>query len=184
MTGGRGGVAGPGRRGLEQSSQRTPRSERTPYVAVCGPGIADHRESAWAEETGRRLAEAGAIVVCGGVSGVMDAVARGAASAGGVVVGILPGPDRNEASRHLTVGVPTGMGEARNALVVRAADAVIAIAGEWGTLSEIALALKMGRPVVGLATWELAKEGRPVEGIVRASTPEEAVVRALELARS
>lgn len=155
----------------------------SPYVAVCGPGIAKAQESAWAEEIGRRLAEAGAVVVCGGISGVMDDVARGAAAAGGTVLGILPGPDREGASAHLTVSVPTGMGEARNALVVRAADAVIAVAGEWGTLSEIALALKMGRPVVGLATWELAKGGRSVGGIVRADTPEEAVVRALELAR-
>jgi uncharacterized protein (TIGR00725 family) len=112
----------------------------------------------------------------------MDDVARGASSAGGTVIGILPGPDRAGASPHLTVSVPTGMGETRNALVVRAADAVIAVTGEWGTLSEIALALKMGRPVVGLATWELAKGGRAVEGIVRAATPEEAVARALELA--
>jgi uncharacterized protein (TIGR00725 family) len=153
------------------------------YVAVCGPGIADAQESAWAEEIGRRLGEAGAIVVCGGMTGAMDDVARGAATAGGTVVGILPGPDRTGASSHLTVSVPTGMGETRNALVVRAADAVIAVSGEWGTLSEIALALKMGRPVVGLATWELAKGGSPVEGIVRATTPEEAVARALELAR-
>jgi hypothetical protein len=156
---------------------------RTPYIAVCGPGVANARESAWAEEIGRRLAEAEAIVVCGGISGVMDDVARGAATAGGTVVGILPGPDRAGASVHLTVSVPTGMGETRNALVVRAADAVIAVAGEWGTLSEIALALKMGRPVVGLGTWELAKAGTPVEGIVRAATPEEAVDRAVQLAR-
>jgi uncharacterized protein (TIGR00725 family) len=153
------------------------------YVAVCGPGIADARESAWAEEIGRRLGEAGAIVVCGGMTGAMDDVARGAATVGGTVVGILPGPDRAGASPHLTVSVPTGMGETRNALVVRAADAVIAVSGEWGTLSEIALALKMGRPVVGLATWELAKGGSQVEGIVRARTPEEAVAKALELGR-
>jgi uncharacterized protein (TIGR00725 family) len=153
-----------------------------PYVAVCGPGIAVARESAWAEEIGRRLAEAGAIVVCGGMTGVMDDVARGAASAGGTVVGILPGPDRAGASTHLTVSLPTGMGETRNALVVRAADVVIAVAGEWGTLSEIALALKIGRPVVGLATWELAKGGKAVDGMVRVKTPEEAVARALELA--
>jgi uncharacterized protein (TIGR00725 family) len=116
------------------------------------------------------------------MTGVMDAVARGAATAGGTVVGILPGPDRAGESPHLTVSVPTGMGETRNALVVRAADAVIAIAGEWGTLSEMALAMKIGRPVVGLHTWELAKEGRPIEGMVRASTPAEAVEAALRLA--
>jgi uncharacterized protein (TIGR00725 family) len=153
------------------------------YVGVCGPGIAEPQESAWAEEIGRRLAEAGAVVVCGGISGVMDDVARGAAAAGGTVVGILPGPNRAGASPHLTVSIPTGMGETRNALIARAADAVIAVAGEWGTLSEIALALKMGRPVVGLHTWELGKDGRPAEGIVHVATPEEAVATALDLAR-
>jgi uncharacterized protein (TIGR00725 family) len=84
-------------------------SASAPYVAVCGPGIAQPHESSWAEEIGRRLAEAGAVVVCGGVSGVMDDVARGASAAGGTVVGILPGPDRAGASPHLTVSVPTGM---------------------------------------------------------------------------
>jgi uncharacterized protein (TIGR00725 family) len=117
------------------------------------------------------------------MSGVMDDVARGAASAGGTVVGILPGPDRAGASPHLTVSIPTGMGETRNALIARAADVVIAVAGEWGTLSEIALALKLGRPVVGLHTWELSKDSRSVEGIERAATPEEAVARALDLVR-
>ncbi len=151
------------------------------YVAVCGPANASDQQAAWAEEVGRRLAEAGAVVVCGGLGGAMDAAARGAASVGGTSVGILPGEQRAHASPHLTVAVPTGMGEARNALVVRTADAVIAIAGEFGTLSEIALALKMGKPVVGLGTWELARNGRSVEAIVRAVTPEEAVGRALEL---
>jgi hypothetical protein len=151
---------------------------------VCGPGIATDEEEAWAEEAGRLLARAGAIVVCGGMSGVMDAAARGAAAEGGLCVGILPGRDRTGASAHLTVAIPTGMGETRNALVVRAADAVIAISGEFGTLSEIALALKMGVPVVGLSTWELSRRGSPVETITRAATPEDAVEAALRLAAS
>jgi uncharacterized protein (TIGR00725 family) len=155
------------------------------YVAVCGPGLAGPREVAWAEEVGRRLAEAGAVLVCGGLGGVMDAAARGAREAGGTSVGILPGTMRSEASPHLTVSVPTGMGEARNALVVRAADAVIAIAGEFGTLSEIALALKLGTPVVGLGTWELSKAAGPVEDpILRASSAEEAVGLALRVVGS
>jgi uncharacterized protein (TIGR00725 family) len=154
----------------------------TAYVAVCGPGAATLEEAAAAEEVGRRLAEAGAVVVCGGLGGVMDAAARGAGRAGGLSIGILPGSTRIEASRHLTVAVPTGMGEARNALVVRAADAIIAIAGEFGTLSEIALALKLGKPVVGLGTWHLSREeGASDDPIVRAGTPEEAVTRALDL---
>jgi uncharacterized protein (TIGR00725 family) len=158
-------------------------SER-PYVAVCGPGQATGQETEWAEEVGRLLAGAGAILVCGGLGGVMDAAAGGAASAGGTSIGILPGDTRRGSSPHLTVAIPTALGEARNALVVRAADAVIAISGEFGTLSEIALALKVGIPVVGLGTWELAKQGRQVEAIRRASTPAEAVAFALEPARS
>jgi uncharacterized protein (TIGR00725 family) len=154
------------------------------YVAVCGPGSATEEEEAWAEEVGRLLARAGAIVVCGGVSGVMDAVARGAAAEGGTSIGILPGRDRTDASPHVTLSIPTGMGETRNALVVRAADAVIAISGEFGTLSEIALALKMGIPVVGLSTWELARRGQRVEAVVVAATPAQAVADALDLARS
>ena len=153
---------------------------RARYMAVCGPGQASEQEAAWAEEVGRLIAQAGAVLVCGGLGGVMDAAARGAESVGGVSVGLLPGEERDEASPHLTVAVPTGLGEARNALVVRAADAVIAISGEFGTLSEIALALKMGKPVVGLSTWELAKDGGPVDAIIRVATPEEAVRAALD----
>lgn len=153
------------------------------YIAVCGPGIATEEEAAWAEEVGRLLAREGAIVVCGGVSGVMDAVARGASAEGGTSIGILPGRDRREASPHLTLSIPTSMGETRNALVVRAADTVIAISGEFGTLSEIALALKIGVPVVGLATWDLSRRGQRVDAIAVAATPAEAVARALELAR-
>ena len=152
------------------------------YIGVCGPALASERESAWAEEVGRLIADAGAVLVCGGLGGVMDAAARGAESIGGVSIGILPTDDRDLSSPHLTVAVPTGMGEARNALVARTADVVIAISGEFGTLSEIALALKMGKPVVGLATWELSKAGAPIEAIVRASTPAEAVEKALALA--
>jgi uncharacterized protein (TIGR00725 family) len=148
-----------------------------PYVAVCGPSAATEDEAAWAEEIGRRLADAGATVVCGGLGGVMDAAARGARERDGVVVGILPGETRAGASRHLTVAIPTGMGEARNALIGRAADAVIAVGGEWGTLSEIALAMKMGTPVVGLSTWDLSG---PTDSILRAESPEDAVRLALQ----
>jgi hypothetical protein len=152
-------------------------------VAVCGPGNATDAELARAEEIGRRLAESGAVVVCGGMGGVMDAAAKGAASAGGTSVGLLPGDDRIGASPHLTVSIPMGMGEARNALVVRAADVVVAVGGEFGTLSEIALALKMGKPVVGLDTWELSKPGgTTADPIARAATAEEAVTLATKLA--
>ncbi len=153
---------------------------KPPYVAVCGSGDATKQEEAWAEEVGRLIVQAGAVLVCGGLGGVMDAAARGCKAAGGVSIGILPGEGRGAASPHLTVSIPTGLGEARNALVVRAADAVIAIGGEFGTLSEIALGLKLGKPVVGLGTWELAKAGAPVDPIVRAKTPKDAVRAALD----
>jgi uncharacterized protein (TIGR00725 family) len=158
-----------------------------PYVAVCGPDPASPDQAAQAEVVGRLLAEAGAVVVCGGHGGVMEAVARGASAVpDGIVLGILPGPDRREGNRYLSLAVATGMGELRNGLIVRAADVVIAVGGEFGTLSEVALALKTGVPVVGLGTWELAKAGRPVEPdpIVRAATPEDAVREAIRLAAS
>jgi uncharacterized protein (TIGR00725 family) len=154
----------------------------TIYVAVCGPDPAPQDVAAKAEEVGRLLARAGAVLVCGGLGGTMEAASRGAASEGGAVVGILPDADRSRGNQYLSVSIPTGMGEMRNTLIVRAADAVIAIAGEFGTLSEIAFALKTGVPVVGLETWELAKGGRQVDAFPTASTPGEAVSEALRLA--
>jgi uncharacterized protein (TIGR00725 family) len=157
------------------------------YVAVVGPSAATPAEHALGERVGRLLAENGAVLVCGGLGGLMEAAAGGCAAAGGTSIGILPTSDRSEANPYVTVAVATGMGEARNAVVVRTADAVIAIGGEFGTLSEIALALKMGKPVVGLGTWELGKRGARVDALVQASTPEDAVTTALaaaELART
>ena len=150
-----------------------------PYIAVVGPGRATETDTAQAEAVGAGLAGAGAVVVCGGLGGVMEAACRGAARAGGTTVGLLPGSDRGAANEWVEIAVPTGLGEARNALVVRAADAVVAIAGEYGTLSEIALALKAGKPVVGLGTWEL---GRDPDPIARAADPHEAVALALAAA--
>jgi len=114
----------------------------------------------------------------------MEAAARGAAGAGGTVLGILPGGNRSGANPYLTLSIPTGMGEARNTLIVRCSDALIAVAGEFGTLSEIAFALKTGVPVVGLGTWELSKAGRSVEAFPRLSSPKEAVDEALRLTSS
>jgi uncharacterized protein (TIGR00725 family) len=155
---------------------------RSVYAAVVGPGVAAGDEEATAEEIGRLLARAGAIVVNGGSTGVMEAASRGAAAEGGTVVGILPGVDRAEANEHVTIAIPTGMGEMRNALIARGADVVIAVGGEFGTLSEVAFALKIGKPVVGLRTWDLVRRGEPVPGITRAETPEQAVADALRLA--
>jgi uncharacterized protein (TIGR00725 family) len=135
---------------------------------VVGPGDAQAEQRAAAEEVGRLLAEAGAIVVTGGLGGVMEAASRGAREVGGTTLGILPGSERAEANAWVSVAVPTGMGEARNALVARAADAIVAVGGEWGTLSEIALVCKAGKPAAGLSSWDL-------EGVVSCETPAEAV---------
>jgi uncharacterized protein (TIGR00725 family) len=121
---------------------------------------------------GRLLAERGATVVCGGLGGTMEAACRGARAGGGMTIGILPGLDRSAANPFVSVAVPTGLGEARNALVVRAADAVIALGGGYGTLSEIALALKAGKRVVGVRTWE-------IEGVLAVEDAEAAVAAAL-----
>jgi len=154
------------------------------YAAVIGAGdvLDGSPEVDAAEAVGRGLAEAGAVVVCGGLGGVMAAACRGAADAGGITVGLLPGSARTDANPWVSVALPTGLGEARNALVVRAVDVVVAVGGGYGTLSEIGLALRTGRPVVGIGTWELARGGEPDAGIERVSTAAEAVRRALELA--
>ena len=119
-------------------------------IAVVGAGSASSEEYETARAVGRALAEGGAVVVCGGRGGVMEAAARGAAEAGGTALGILPGDASAEANPWIGLPLPTGLGEARNALVVRAAEAVVAVGGGWGTLSEIALARKMGRNVTTL----------------------------------
>jgi uncharacterized protein (TIGR00725 family) len=114
------------------------------------------------------------------MGGVMAAVCRGAKSEGGLTIGVLPGYSATDANPHVDVPIVTGMGEARNVIIVRTASAVIAVGGEFGTLSEIAFALKLGRSVIGLGTWELARDGQPAEAIIMAQTAEEAVRLALE----
>ncbi len=152
------------------------------HIGVVGEGTCSRFTARLAERVGRAVAEAGAVLLCGGLSGVMEAASRGAARAGGLVVGLLPGFDRRDANRWVTIPVVTGMDQARNVILVRSCDAIIAVGGRFGTLSEIALALKLGTPVVGLGTWRLAQpEGRRVP-IVRALTPEEAVARAVRAA--
>jgi uncharacterized protein (TIGR00725 family) len=154
------------------------------HVAVVGGGEAGDDVCRLAEDVGRELARRDAVVVTGGLGGVMEAACRGAKSREGSTLGILPTADRADANRWVDVAVPTGLGEGRNLLVVRAADAVVAVAGEFGTLSEIALALRSGTPVVGLRTWELACGGQPVEAIVVASSPADAAEKAVALATS
>ena len=144
------------------------------WIAVVGPGSdADAATLAAAEEAGAAVAEAGCVLVCGGLGGVMEAACRGAKSALGTTVGLLPGSDREEANGWVDLAIPTGMGEMRNALVVRAADAVVAVGGSWGTLSEIALARRAGKPVAGVG-WEL-------DGVAAADSGPGAVAEALRL---
>lgn len=151
-----------------------------PYIAVVGSGEADAALFEAAGAVGRELGARGAVLVCGGLGGVMEAACHGARQAGGTTVALLPGTDRSAANEYVEIAIATGMGELRNGLIVRTADAVIAIGGEWGTLSEIGLAMKRGIPVVGLGTWEL--ESKAERGLAVASTPADAVEQALALA--
>jgi uncharacterized protein (TIGR00725 family) len=154
-----------------------------PHVGVIGEGQCSAETAAIAEQVGCEIARAGAVLLCGGLSGVMEAASRGARQAGGLVIGLLPGASRRDANPWVTVGIATGMDQARNVILVRSCDAVIAVGGMYGTLSEIALALKLGVPVVGLGTWEVRQpEGRPVP-IIRAASADEAVASALDAAR-
>jgi hypothetical protein len=159
------------------------RSTRAEQISVIGSGVCEEGSEAWelAEQVGRRLGEAGVTVVCGGLGGVMQATARGAAKAGGTVIGIVPW-ESGAANPDCTYVVSTGIGYARNLAVVASGEAVIAVGGEWGTLSEIGYARKLGRTVIALHSWTLEGEG-PMEGapgVVHVSTPEDAVAAALE----
>ena len=152
-------------------------------IAVIGGSEATEEIMGLAEEVGRLLAMRGVILVCGGLTGVMNASCKGASEAGGVTVGILPGEDRHEANPHVEIPIVTGMGYLRNAIVVKSAQAVIAVDGSYGTLSEIAFALQYGIPVVGLRTWGLTLNGDEDDEIIRVDTAEEAVEEAITAAR-
>ena len=154
-----------------------------PIIGVIGGSRATSEEAAAAEAVGRGLAEAGAVLICGGRGGVMEAACRGAKSAGGLTIGVLPGRDRHQANAYVDVPIVTGLGEARNVIITRTAQAAIAIAGSYGTLSEIALAMGFGTAVVGLRTWRVEREGHPPAAIDDVDSPQEAVARALALAR-
>jgi uncharacterized protein (TIGR00725 family) len=157
---------------------------RSRQIAVVGWGTDDEALAELAEEVGRVLAAAGAVVVCGGRGGVMEAAARGARAAGGDVIGVLPTESPDDANPHVSHVVATGTGYARNLAVVASADAVIAIGGAWGTLAEIAFARNLDRPVVALESWTVSGRGdmRDAPGIEAADSPAEAVERALALA--
>jgi uncharacterized protein (TIGR00725 family) len=144
-------------------------------VSVIGQSRSSNAQSEQAYELGKLLADAGYAIVCGGKGGVMEAVARGAEEKGGLCVGLLPGQDRMEANRHLTMAIPTGLGHARNLLVSQAGEVVVAIGGGYGTLSEIAFALTMGKTVIGINTWKaVSHAGVPAE-VIEVETPQEAL---------
>lgn len=149
----------------------------TRQIAVIGAGRGNSKIEGLAEEVGREIAEAGAILICGGLGGVMEAAARGAKEKGGMTVGILPGTEKKEANRYIGIKIVTAMSHARNAIIARTADALIAVGGEYGTLSEISLGLKLKKPVIVL---EGAKSSfTSVKGVQFAKTPKEAVAVAL-----
>jgi uncharacterized protein (TIGR00725 family) len=152
-------------------------NQRSPIIGVIGSGQCESSIYQLAAEVGEEIAKRGAILVCGGLTGVMEAAAKGASSAGGLTVGILPGPSINSANSFIKIPVATDMGQARNVIIAHTADALVAVAGGAGTLSEIGHALKIGKPVVGLQT--IAN----LEGVQYVDTAREAVARAFELIR-
>lgn len=151
------------------------------FIAVFGAHQCSSEVYDAAFRVGREIARAGAVLVCGGTTGVMEAACRGAKEAGGLTVGIVPGESREQANRYVDIPIVTGMGDARNVIIARTCHAAIAISGGYGTLSEIAFALKFGRPVVGLGTWA-ASRAETTAPVVVALSPEDAVRRALEAA--
>ena len=150
-------------------------------IAVIGGSQASKQEIKTAEDVGRELAKRGAAVVCGGLGGVMEAACRGASSEGGITIGILPGENRNDVNQYVQIPIVTGMGYARNVAVVKSAQAVIAIGGSYGTLSEIGHAIQSGIPVIGIDTWSLSKGGKINSSIIPAESVIDAVNKAFDL---
>ncbi len=144
------------------------------FVGVIGAGKCSKKIFTLAEEVGQEIAKAGAILVCGGLGGVMEGAAKGAKGAKGITVGILPGGSKEEANPYIDIPIVTGMGEARNLSVIRSSDTVIALPGKYGTLSELSFALKLDKPVVGISTWDIS------ERVAKTKDPKEAVKLALD----
>jgi uncharacterized protein (TIGR00725 family) len=153
-------------------------SEKKKVIAVIGGGQCSPEEAKLAEAIGRDLAKRGAILICGGLSGIMEAACRGASSEGGITIGILPGDNSRQANPYVQIPIVTNIGYARNVIVVKSAQAVIAIDGSYGTLSEIGHALQFNIPVIGLNTWSLSINGQPDNSIILAKDPTEAVDKA------
>jgi uncharacterized protein (TIGR00725 family) len=150
------------------------------FISVIGASKCSAKEARLAEEVGCELAKRGAVVICGGLTGVMEAACRGARSKGGLTIGILPGNSRNDANQYVTIPIVTGIGYARNSIVARSGQAVIAIGGKYGTLSEIAYALQDKIPVIGLGTWKLDTNKSRDKSIVIANNASDAVDKAIE----
>lgn len=145
------------------------------FVGVIGAGKCSNEMKQMAEEVGHGIASEGAVLVCGGLGGVMEAAARGAKKKGGMTIGILPGSDKSDANDYIDIPIPTGIGQARNMVVVNSSDVVIALPGKFGTLSEMAFAMKLGKPLVSLSAWNID------DNIPGAETPKEAVEMAFKL---
>jgi uncharacterized protein (TIGR00725 family) len=158
-------------------------TKKQPIIAVIGGGNCNQEEARLAEEVGRELAKRGATLVCGGLGGVMEAACKGASAEGGVTIGVLPGDNRNAANPYVKIPIVTNLGYARNVAVVKSGQAVIAVGGNYGTLSEISHALQSGIPVIGLGTWTISRNGQEDKTIIRAKSAAEAVAKALEAAK-
>jgi uncharacterized protein (TIGR00725 family) len=151
------------------------------FIAVIGASQASASELKTAELVGREIAREGAVLVCGGMGGVMEAACKGASQEGGLTIGILPGDNRLSANEYVKIPIATGIGYARNMAVVKSAQAAIAIGGSYGTLTEIGHALQSGLPVIGLETWGISRKGKEKNPIIEAKTPAEAVEKAIEM---
>lgn len=151
-------------------------------ISVIGDSSCPPEEAKLAEAVGELLVQRGATIICGGLGGVMEAVCRGAKSKGGLTIGVLPGENPHMANQWVDIPIVTGVGYARNMAVVESAQAVIAIGGSYGTLSEIAYALKSGIPVIGLNTWSLSRNNKEINVIIRVESAAEAVDKAIALA--
>ena len=159
-------------------------SQRKIAIAVIGAREPSDEEAGLAEEVGRELARQDAVLICGGLGGIMEAACRGAAGEGGITIGILPGTDPSDANQYVQIAIATGIRNARNLAVVQSAGAVIAVGGSYGTLSEIAFALSGNIPVIGLNTWSLSRNGKQDDSIIYVDNPEKAVNKALSMAVS
>ena len=156
--------------------------DKRKIIAVIGGGQPTSKETKLAEKVGRELAKRGAILICGGLGGVMEAACKGASAEGGITIGILPGENRLSANPYVQIPIATGIGYARNAAVAKSAQAVIAVGGSYGTLTEIGYALQTGIPVIGLNTWTISRNAKQDKSIIPAENPAEAVEMALEIA--